>query len=78
MGITVPKIWKKGGITVKTQLGLFEEAGVAVAEPETMTEVRLGQRSVQIAPPQKAEGSPGQADGNPERAGRQRYLYRFV
>ena len=31
-----------------TQLDLFSEAKVAVAEPEPMTEVRLGKRSVRI------------------------------
>lgn len=31
-----------------TQLGLFEEANVEVREPEPMTEIRIGRRSVRI------------------------------
>lgn len=31
-----------------TQMGLFEEANVSVAEPEPMTQVRVGSRVVQI------------------------------
>jgi hypothetical protein len=44
----MPKISRKEVIKVSTQLDLFNEAKVAVGEPEPMTEVRLGSHSVQI------------------------------
>jgi hypothetical protein len=44
----MPKISRKEVIKVTTQLDLFNEAKVAVGEPEPMTEVRLGRHSVRI------------------------------
>jgi hypothetical protein len=44
----MPKIQTKGGGNVTTQLDLFGEANVSVAEPEPMTTVKVGKRIAQI------------------------------
>jgi hypothetical protein len=47
-GILCPKSERKEVINVTTQLDLFGDAKVMVAEPEPMTTVRVGSRVAQI------------------------------